>query len=127
MKKVTMAFIVGDDGKQLIPFEDIDRFVIYHELFQNGSKLQAVIKEELCTTFPTKGLGTDWDNPIKGKYGYLASYTVLGKYNKHRGQIMSAVRKKGKIKTKKHLVRTSLNSGYTKETSNLQLKAEQVN
>ena len=84
---------------------DVDYFELYHETGQNGSKLRAVLKEEV--------------QDIKPKYGH--GWDILGKDNKVRYKIMKQVQIKGKTITKGTDCGT-----YVATWNTVQLKAELV-
>ena len=136
--------LMADNGETIIPIEDIDRFVVFHERYQNGSKLKAYVKPELCTVIDSDGTvlkeGKYKDFKIYECDKYYAgsrlgstekisreianSFLVLGKYNKCRQKLITKVKKKAEQKQNKNVVMTGMNSGFVVNSNYLVLKLE---
>ena len=145
--------LITDDRKTEVPIEDIDRFVVYHERYQNRNKLKAYVKCELCTVISNDELDENRQPLIlkKGKYSqfkiyerdiYCAgsrlgsrekisrevsnSFKIIGKFNKCRTKLMKQVLKDGERKQNKNVVMTGLNSGFTVTSNYIIYKTKEV-
>jgi len=137
-----MEFLISEDGTTSVPMEDIDRFTVYHEAYQNGLKLKAYVKPELCTVVDHVGKtlkeGKYKDFIVHEKDIYCSGdrlgstrkisrecrnmFLVLGKYNKCRQKLMNKVRKDGEVNTTSHVTMTGVSSGYSNTSNHIVLR-----
>lgn len=88
-----------------LPFslEDVEKYQQYHETYQNGTKIRAVIKKELCTFQSDYHPDRDEFGFVRKKYGLNETFQILGKeFPLFRKHIMKLIKEQGEFKSTTH-------------------------